>query len=246
MTIRSKIRSCRRLKSIWRRLGPGPEPGPRVGRDLNIQYVKYDAMFSRVFLAGWVPVLLAFFSAGSMASGCDAYQTEGIERMREQSQRSAARLLENVRSALESEKDEATVSALRHAKKTLSCVYRKLSLTRFACVSSDHPICDDPMTAAAAGGWIFLDSLRYSIGGRVSNKVRLCPFFWQSTASFHAGAFLHEVSHVCGTRDATYFGDHGRWMGAPRNVDRSSWADIADTYSYWARYGFCVPGRNCR
>lgn len=56
---------------------------------------------------------------------------------------------------------------------------------------------------------------------------------------------MHELSHACGATDAGYFGNHGNWYGPPRDVENTAWSNIADTYSYWLRYGFCKPGVDC-
>jgi hypothetical protein len=55
------------------------------------------------------------------------------------------------------------------------------------------------------------------------------------------GVLLHEASHKCGTNDLTYFS----LIDRPHSVIFSEWPSIADTYHYWARYGFCIPGVDC-
>jgi hypothetical protein len=55
------------------------------------------------------------------------------------------------------------------------------------------------------------------------------------------GTMIHEASHKCGTNDLAYFSATDR----PHSVQFSEWPSIADTYYYWAKYGFCIPDVNC-
>lgn len=78
----------------------------------------------------------------------------------------------------------------------------------------------------------------------LGREVILTNAFETSNSKFQTGTVLHEATHKCGANDLEYFSKNPK-EGAPRSSGLFSWATIADTYSYWVEYGFCVPGYGC-
>lgn len=72
----------------------------------------------------------------------------------------------------------------------------------------------------------------------ISNKVYLADNYFQDTNIRQRATLIHEATHHCGTNDALYF-EEGR---PPSDAYLIGWQIIADTYSYWAENGFCIPG----
>jgi hypothetical protein len=77
----------------------------------------------------------------------------------------------------------------------------------------------------------------------VGNEVLLSDsnFFIQSSEIYAIGTLVHEATHKCGTTDSDYFTDDY----PPRDIGFIPWEAIASTYSYWIRYGVCIPGEDC-
>ena len=80
----------------------------------------------------------------------------------------------------------------------------------------------------------------------VGHGMRACPSYFKCNArDFRASVIVHELAHKAGANDRAYFShcSTGPDRSPPTNKD---WSRIADSYLYWARFGFCVPGKTCR
>ena len=75
--------------------------------------------------------------------------------------------------------------------------------------------------------------------------VRMCSGYFEcNDQGYRSAVIVHELAHKAGALDKDYFSSCGsaRSKAPPTNID---WSKNADTYEYWARFGFCVPGKNC-
>lgn len=66
--------------------------------------------------------------------------------------------------------------------------------------------------------------------------------FFRNSENRIAGMIIHEATHKCGTTDKEYFNTPTDY---PKDSGLISWAMIADTYEYWAQFGFCDPETEC-
>ena len=107
-----------------------------------------------------------------------------------------------------------------------------------------------------------------------NESILLCDNFWMRMRYFGdvgPSVLLHEATHLCGSADISYFNNLKRpqnskinkeslygiiqmlvhKVGAYGNGRRqvvwpsTLWYSIADTYRYWAYFGFCIPEVNC-
>lgn len=117
-------------------------------------------------------------------------------------------------------------SILTNLTKTLQCVSNKINYIGFQC-RSQHSLCSGANAATEIFGPI--------------TDIYLCSNFWQGEQA-EIGTIIHEIAHHCGAVDATYFNYISR---APRTFEGVHWSRIADTYEYWAEFGFCIPGIDC-
>lgn len=75
----------------------------------------------------------------------------------------------------------------------------------------------------------------------VTRRVKLNEYFFiRNSKVTKIGLLIHEASHKCGTTDVAYF--RGTVAKSTKFVP---WPLIADTYEYWAKYGFCLPDVDC-
>lgn len=99
-------------------------------------------------------------------------------------------------------------------------------------------------------------------------NVTLCPRYFTRDKHDRAAIMIHEISHICGTDDYKYIFDA---KGVPTdslrsgdfyqskfqlnlfgyqilNVKKANYhsTENADNYRYWAKYGFCLPGYDCK
>ena len=78
--------------------------------------------------------------------------------------------------------------------------------------------------------------------------MRVCPgFFSSNKLEYQAAVIVHEMAHKMGANDMLYFSQSNTGPEAsPKNKSKLfGWSTIADSYEYFARFGFCVPGHTC-
>lgn len=100
--------------------------------------------------------------------------------------------------------------------------------------------------------------------------IHFCPLMLKEKINFTASTMIHEASHFCSTEDYDYFYQLSMYDGttaipfrAPAKkqiihelkvfswklfsfttVSKPEWT--ADSYTYWADQGFCLPGLDCK
>ncbi len=157
-----------------------------------------------------------------------AQRIVGCAERTELATRAAARALEITAELREKVRAEITVgstASLRTAERTLACMVRKFPTLTISCRSMGVA----GITLPVVGRTLYINP------GSILNR-------WAVEETNYAGAvIIHEASHKCGTTDAAYF----RGEETPHWVGPIGWARIADTYEYWVKHGFCVPGRSC-
>lgn len=125
-------------------------------------------------------------------------------------------------------------SMLTNTIKTLQCISNKINYIGFQCRSQD-PICLYEAWAATKVLWLVVDVPFHEF------DIHLCTSFWRGEQA-EIGMIIHELAHHCGATDATYFNST---YEPPRTFEKIHWSRIADTYEYWAEFGFCIPGIDC-
>jgi hypothetical protein len=115
----------------------------------------------------------------------------------------------------------------RQVMRKLRCIKRKMNSLELNCFDLDK--CEN--------------SYALHLGG---NSINLCPNFWEHSERMRGASYLHELSHSCLTDDIVY---HSEFEGAPTSAPERIYGDHkklrghrnADSYEYWALYGFCLP-----
>ena len=82
----------------------------------------------------------------------------------------------------------------------------------------------------------------------VGSGMRVCPgFFSGKKLEYQAAVIVHELAHKMGANDMLYFSNNSSDATAsPKNKNKLfGWSTIADSYEYFARFGFCVPYHTC-
>ena len=99
-----------------------------------------------------------------------------------------------------------------------------------------------------------------------THRVHVCRDAFHYTQEELSGIIFHEVSHLCGTQDLEYLVNSDleinevpmlkydlklkrnyetNELGVKKRLLPKLGSKNADSYNYWYRYGFCLPGRNC-
>jgi hypothetical protein len=123
-------------------------------------------------------------------------------------------------------KKKVKISELTIVAKKLKCISRKINNAKFKCKSD--------VKACKQGAWAYTLPI-------INTKIHLCPNFWQGK-DHEVGMIIHELAHKCAATDSNYFNYRSNSPKSSRSVH---WANIADTYEYWAQFGFCIPGVDC-
>ena len=67
---------------------------------------------------------------------------------------------------------------------------------------------------------------------------KTCPAYFDGRTELERVAtFVHEFMHKEWCNDKEY------WNVSHKPHTQVDWSEIAATYGYWVRYGFCVPGQ---
>lgn len=118
------------------------------------------------------------------------------------------------------------VSELTKASSMLKCISNKIKNARFQC--------DSTVKACRKGAYAYTLPI-------INTRLHLCTAYWQGR-NHEIGLIIHELSHKCGATDSAYFNYQST---PPQSSTFVHWASIADTYEYWAQFGFCIPNIDC-
>lgn len=166
--------------------------------------------------------------AFALSQSCASQEFE-LTTLERQAREMIGQLKQDISNAVGSHGEEID-RELKRSLAVLECTEKKIEKTRYTCHEEGY----------RCGGLAWIKGL---IGGIVRiNNVHLCSTFWGHDEPYQAAVLVHEYTHVCKTSDAAYFHGIPTGDGVPRSVGKTSWAMIADTYRFWAAYGFCVPG----
>ncbi len=141
----------------------------------------------------------------------------------------ARRVLQEIDETLENREEfkrKKVLLKVLNARNKLICAIEELSKSKYICGKDKENTYNAGFTLPFRGSKIKLFSIRE--GGPVELEQTL----------------LHEAVHHCKTTDAAYF-TYEYYNPPPHDTLLSTWDNIADTYAYWLRYGFCVPEENC-
>lgn len=194
---------------------------------------------------------------------CSSDKNEQLESVLSLSRTQLARLQEEVKDFSKNPQVTTNRTHLKNISditKTLKCIDKEINDVKFICKNSS--IC------STANAYV------YSFFGFGPSTVNLCSGFWNSNnKTYKAAMILHEISHICGTEDHEYISYDGYKERAPGDeksrtvtikynlgppgkttlfknsvhVEKTNiTASNGDTYEYWAIYGFCLPGLDCR
>ena len=88
----------------------------------------------------------------------------------------------------------------------------------------------------------------FGIGRGFYNTVNVCPNFFAAYQEYRAAVLIHEVSHLCGTKDHEYFSHPSGIKRTPSRYNPNKlkrWVDIthtsAEAFEFWGIKGFCLP-----
>lgn len=114
---------------------------------------------------------------------------------------------------------------MKAALEMIRCSERKLSKLEFECRDSRRMKGKLMRTLPLVGKNVTVDEVE----------------FLDTNESYSAATIFHEATHKCGSTDLDYFDRTNK----PRSRRGVHWSLIADTYSYWLHYGFCIPQVDC-
>lgn len=79
----------------------------------------------------------------------------------------------------------------------------------------------------------------------LGNGVRLCDGYFNCVnQNYRAAVIVHELAHKAGANDHVYYSScNSGASAAPPTNTKKAWSTIAESYEYWARFGFCIPGK---
>jgi hypothetical protein len=174
---------------------------------------------------------------------CDESQTEKLKKY----QISAFEMITNWISDIQLYKKKLTPlvynkSELKfyetHKKENLSnvytmlrCILAKLPEVELQC-NYQAGRCKDSKTVTAWTAPFF------------GKRIHLCEhYFKNESEESMIGEIIHEVAHKCGATDISYFNN---FLSPPKSTHGIHWSHIADTYDYWATFGICIPGIDCK
>ncbi|WP_408096456.1 M35 family metallo-endopeptidase [Peredibacter sp. HCB2-198] len=147
--------------------------------------------------------------------------------------------------------DQKRASDLEQISNKLACIKDKMKDIRITCHDGGK-VC-----ATGARAYVTL----YNPFAK-KNLLNLCSNYWATPDDYKSAVIIHEISHLCGTRDYEYISDPGYVIGVPKDTKEVNkkfhlWkkspktktvniaATNADSYEFWAIKGFCLPGFDC-
>ncbi|WPU63398.1 M35 family metallo-endopeptidase [Peredibacter starrii] len=147
--------------------------------------------------------------------------------------------------------DKKRASDLENISQKVSCIKDKMKNIQITCQDGGK-VCAKNATAYVT---LFNPFQK-------KNNLNLCPVYWLGPQDYKSAVIIHEISHLCGTRDHEYISDPGYVVGVPKNMKEVNkkfrlWkkspktktvniaAVNADSYEFWVLYGFCLPGFDC-
>ncbi len=143
---------------------------------------------------------------------------------------------------------------LQNIEKIVLCISRKIPEVRYNCDSEFAKKKCKRLESSA-----FSDTVP-------SPAITLCGPYWAYEEKFQRAVLVHEVSHLCGTDDIDYFSYDYKIKYKPKDYavavnpfyllkghkdDKGIFilnrAHLnADSYEYWVRKSFCLPGYDCK
>lgn len=138
---------------------------------------------------------------------------------------------------------KATKKHIQRAHRKIKKVLKKLDKKVTITCKNDKGMCDSANAHTVA---------------HIGRGLRVCSGFFSTKgdARWRAGVIVHELTHKTGANDASYTSSKGSSAkksplhsgSGPRKTSskrKAQWSKIADSYEYWIRFGFCVPGKTC-
>lgn len=161
---------------------------------------------------------------------CSARQMRMIVRDWTRAKGLARRVRSGIYAALRRKHSRSTRRKLKKAKRKINRIIRMLgSRVRFTCRKRGRCRKANAHTVLLLG-----------------RGMRICDGFLScKDATYRAAVIIHELAHKTGALDLKYFSQCG--SSRPRFPTRPKrWASNAESFEYWARFGFCIPGKTCR
>lgn len=144
---------------------------------------------------------------------------------------------------------------LKSVSKTLACVRNKIeSELTFKC--SVDKQCETSL--------MYVQRILLIPHSLQNNTIHSCLESVYYNIPVTAGIILHEITHLCGTKDFEYYLDgeevntepqlnydykikrKGEEFTAKKRVIAKRGHKNADSYRYWYEMGFCMPNRDCK
>ena len=206
-------------------------------------------------------LLISTHSFGMEIKNCAYNDFYEVQELYQESQELLTAMQQEVNEYLKSsiaDKREHKVQLLK-IKKTLKCIRKKSSTVKIQCHNFGKT-CSEPSPIFA-----YTRGRRFPIR-LMKNEVFLCPDYFEQNREYQAAVIIHEISHICHTEDHKYFSyPYSNVIGSvpstkeatrswrhpkTRKTKKTSYqkniiSTNADTYEYWALYGFCLPGYDC-
>ena len=147
--------------------------------------------------------------------------------------------------------NQKRLSDLQQISKKVACIKDKMKNTEITCQDGGK-VCDIGARAY----------VRLYNPFKKNKSLNLCPAYWSTPEDYKSAVIIHEISHLCGTKDHEYISDPGYvigvpkdtkevnkkfrlWMKSPKTKVLNIAASNADSYEFWAIKGFCLPGFDC-
>ncbi len=149
-------------------------------------------------------------------------------------------------------KNKKHLKTLTDIDKVAACIQKKLPYLEVDCNSpSTVKVCNKHRDVNA-----------YTTPALYYQKIFICPNLWlRNNLVYQAAVIIHEVSHLCGTDDIKYIDGPGNkpkpyatYFNPLYALGKTSLPGIkigsashlnGDTYEYWMKKGFCLPGYDC-
>ena len=180
-------------------------------------------------------VLIVLMSLNSFAitlENCHQADERLLKRASEESYVTIDEIVEHIDLNIEFNNgiDEDMIEDLMDAKETILCAREKINDFNFKCYEKDESGKNRAMVTLP---FIGKDVDVYA--EQMNDVARTLTF--QGVV----GIVIHEATHKCGTTDSHYFIKDGF---SPYSSFFNNWSNIADTFSWWALKGFCIPHEN--
>ena len=162
---------------------------------------------------------------------CSSAQISKLKSDYRSAKSRALRIRSGVERELRKKHGKKTMRQLKRVKRWINAIIRKRNRrVRFTC-KGNKGMCKGANAHTVAF---------------VGTGVRFCDgYFSCNRQDYRAAVIVHELAHKSGANDKVYFSScySSRSKSFPKSL--KTWSRTAESYEYWARFGFCIPHKTC-